>query len=107
MTVWAGLRFRPLDAGDDDSTIGSRRSMGSIPSSTRKAPARGVSKMRVEEEEEEEEEEEPKKKSSGSVKKELPQKKRYDEDDEEDYDQGLASPSKMSVSGRKPASRRG
>jgi hypothetical protein len=41
------------------------------------------------------------------VKKELPQKKRYDEDDEEDYDQGLASPSKMSVSGRKPASRRG
>ena len=31
--------------------------MGSIPSSTRKAPARGVSKMRLEEEEEEEEEE--------------------------------------------------
>ena len=106
MTVWAGLRFRPLDADDDNSTIGSRRSMGSIPSSTRKAPARGVSKMRLEEEEEEEEEE-PKKKSSGSVKKELPPKKRYDEDDEEDYDQGLASPSKMSVSGRKPASRRG
>ena len=79
--------------------------MGSIPSSTRKAPARGVSKMRLEEEEEEEEEE-PKKKSSGSVKKELPPKKRYDEDDEEDYDQGLPSPSKMSVSGRKPASRR-
>ena len=83
--------------------------MGSIPSSTRKAPARGVSKMRLGEEEEKEEEEEevlPKKKSGGSVKKELPPKKRYDEDDEEDYDQGLPSPSKMSVSGRKPASRR-
>ena len=84
--------------------------MGSIPSSTRKAPARGVSKMRLEEEEEEEKEE-PKKKSGGSVmKKELPPKKRYDEnneDDEEDYDQGLALPSKMSVSGHKPASRRG
>ena len=79
--------------------------MGSIPSSTRKAPARGVSKMRLGEEEEEEEVL-PKKKSGGSVKKELPPKKRYDEDDEEDYDQGLPSPSKMSVSGRKPASRR-
>ena len=109
MLVWAGLRFRPLDASDDNSTIASKRSTGSIPS-TRKAPAHGVSKMRLEEEEEEEGEEEvvPKKKSDGYVKKSLPPKKRFDEDDEDDYDQGIASPSKMmSASGRKPASRKG